>query len=141
MKKLSITLCVALAATLSMAAFAQDVAGQGASPDAAAGATPGQVSGAGSGASGGGGGPGAVFNTTLTARSHTIAANGSEGNLEGTACTAPAKMISGACHPFYNPNVVIINQFPNIGANTWRCGFKNNTAASVSVWIYTVCAQ
>jgi hypothetical protein len=50
-------------------------------------------------------------------------------------------MISGACHPFYNDRVTIINQFPNISANTWRCGFKNNTAFNVTVWIYTVCAQ
>lgn len=143
MKKLSITLCVALAATISTASLptasgAQDAAGQAASADPAGGA-PGQVSGAGSAASGVGG-PGG-FNTTLTARSYNIVANGSEGNLEGTACTAPAKMISGACHPSYNPNVVIINQFPNIAGNTWRCGFKNNTAAAVSVWIYTLCAQ
>lgn len=137
MKKLSITLCVALAAAISTAALAQD-AGQGGPADVT-GAAPGQVSGTGSAASGVGG-PGA-FSTTLTSRSYNIAANGSEGNLEGTACTAPAKMISGACHPFYNPNVVIINQFPNIAGNTWRCGFKNNTAAAVSVWIYTVCAQ
>jgi len=138
MKKLSIALCVAWAATIPTATLAQDAAGQSGPADVT-GAAPGQVLGAGSAASGVGG-PGA-FSTTLTARSHNIAANGSEGNLEGTACTAPAKMISGACHPGYNPNVVIINQFPNIGGNTWRCGFKNNTASAVSVWIYTVCAQ
>ena len=83
-----------------------------------------------------------TFTTFLTARSHAIAAGGTQGNLEGTSCgAAPRKMISGACHPFYNDRVTIINQFPNIAANTWRCGFKNNTAANVTVWIYTVCAQ
>jgi hypothetical protein len=50
-------------------------------------------------------------------------------------------MIAGACHPFYNDQVPIINQFPNISLNTWRCGFKNNTAAPVTVWVYTLCGQ
>lgn len=139
MKKLSITLCVALAAVISTASLAQDAAGQ-VSPGEAAGGTPGQVMGV-TGPASAAGGPGAVFNTTLTSKSYNIAANGNEGNLEGAVCAAPAKMISGACHPYYNPNVVIINQYPNIAGNTWRCGFKNNTAAAVSVWIYTVCAQ
>lgn len=81
------------------------------------------------------------FTTSLTFKSYTIPASGSSGNLEGASCPGNSKMISGACHPFYNPSVTIINQFPNIGLNTWRCGFKNNTGTSVSVWIYTVCAQ
>jgi hypothetical protein len=86
--------------------------------------------------------PGLVtFSTSLTFRSYTIGAGGASGNLEGASCPAPSKMISGACHPFYNPAVVIINQFPNIALNTWRCGFKNNTGATVTVFIYTVCAH
>jgi hypothetical protein len=81
------------------------------------------------------------FATSLTFKSYTISASGTSGNLEGESCPGSSKMISGACHPSYNPSVTIINQFPNTGLNTWRCGFKNNTAASVTVWIYTVCAQ
>jgi hypothetical protein len=114
----------------------------GAGNEAAAGGAPGQQQ---PGAATGGAAsvePLVTFTTFLTARSHAIAAGGTQGNLEGTACgAAPRKMISGACHPFYNDRVTIINQFPNIGANTWRCGFRNNTAAAVTVWIYTVCAQ
>ena len=129
---------IALASAISTASLAQD-AGQGAPADVqGAGAAPGQVAGA--SAAGVAGGPGAL-STTLTYKSYTIAAGGSSGNLEGAACTAPAKMISGACHPLYNDHVAIINQFPNIPANTWRCGFKNNTAGTVTVYIYTVCAQ
>ena len=79
--------------------------------------------------------------TQLTSRSHSIVPNSSAGNLEGTACPAPTKMISGACHPGYNDRVIIINQFPNISANTWRCGFRNNNNVERTVWIYTVCGQ
>ena len=50
-------------------------------------------------------------------------------------------MLSGACHPFYNDQVTIINQFPNQSANTWRCGFKNNTNTTQTVYIYTLCGQ
>jgi hypothetical protein len=131
---------VALASALSTGALAQQ--GQSAPADVqsgAAGAAPGQVA-SGAGSEGAGGGPGS-FSTTLTYKSYPIAAGASQGNLEGASCTAPAKMISGACHPFYNDHVTIINQFPNIALQTWRCGFKNNTSASVTVWIYTVCAQ
>jgi hypothetical protein len=83
--------------------------------------------------------PAIVPTTTLTVKSYSIAAGGAPGNLEGAVCPAGWKVLSGACHPFYNPRVTIINQFPNLGLNTWRCGFKNNTAAKVSVFIYTVC--
>src|SRR5882762_3754411 len=83
-----------------------------------------------------------VPETTLTVQSHQIGAGASAGNLEGASCQAPyTKMISGACHPFYSDQVTIINQFPNIPLNTWRCGFKNNTGSPVIVWIYTVCAK
>lgn len=79
--------------------------------------------------------------TTLTVKSHQIGAGIGAGNLEGTSCPAAHKVISGACHPFYNDRVPIINQFPNVGLNTWRCGFKNNTSSTVTVWIYTLCGQ
>jgi len=79
--------------------------------------------------------------TTLTSRRHTVAAGARAPNLEGAACPAPAKMFSGACHPGYNDRVAIINQYPNISSNTWRCGFKNNTDRSVAIWIYTLCAR
>lgn len=79
--------------------------------------------------------------TQLTARSHSIGPNSSASNLEGNACPAPTKMISGACHPGYNDRVIIINQFPNINGNTWRCGFRNNNTVQRTVWIYTVCGQ
>src|SRR5204863_507448 len=113
----------------------------GASNDAAAGGAPGQQ-GVG-GATGGASGEAAVsFITFLTARSYSIAAGGTQGKLEGTACgAAPRKMISGACHPFYNDHVTIINQFPNIASNTWRCGIRNNAGSSVGVWIYTLCSR
>jgi hypothetical protein len=83
----------------------------------------------------------ALSQTTLTVRSYPIGAGASAGNLEGAACPVTSKMISGACHPFYNDQVPIINQYPNIAGNTWRCGFKNNTAATVNVYVYTVCAS
>jgi hypothetical protein len=83
----------------------------------------------------------AIAATQVTSRSHTVAAGASAANLEGTACAANFKMIGGSCHPGYNDRVVIINQFPNIPGNTWRCGFKNNTTGSLNVWIYTVCGQ
>ncbi len=83
----------------------------------------------------------AAISTQLTFRSHTIGANSSAGNLEGAACPSPTRMISGACHPGYNDRVVIINQFPNVSANTWRCGFRNNNNVNRTVWIYTLCGQ
>jgi hypothetical protein len=82
-----------------------------------------------------------IADTTLTARGHQIAAGASSGNLEGTACPATHKMISGACHPGYTDQVRIINQFPNIAANTWRCGFRNATGSAVTAWIYTLCGR
>jgi hypothetical protein len=132
---------IALASALSTASVAQQTSPPGqAQPEAQAGAAPGQLA-AGAAGVGGPGGPGAIIATTLTYQSHPIAAGIAAGNLEGAACPAPYKMISGACHPFYNDHVTIINQFPNIPANTWRCGFKNNTAAAVTVYIYTLCGQ
>jgi hypothetical protein len=130
---------IALISALSTASVAQQPAGQ-AQPEAGAGGAPGQFAGGAAGV-GGPGGPGTITATTLTYQSHPIAAGAAAGNLEGAACPAPYKMVSGACHPFYNDHVTIINQFPNIPANTWRCGFKNNTAAAVTVYIYTLCAQ
>jgi len=134
---------IALASALSTAALAQQASqpGQG-QPEVQGGAAegaPGQQAPGAAGA-GGSGGPGTVT-TTLTYRSYPIAAGAAAGNLEGNACATPSKMVSGACHPFYNDHVTIINQFPNIPGNTWRCGFKNNTSASVTVYIYTLCAQ
>ena len=82
-----------------------------------------------------------ITDTTLTFQSHTIGANASAGNLEGSACPATYTMISGACHPGYNDRVVIINQFPNRTANTWRCGFQNNNTNSRTVWVYTLCGR
>lgn len=82
-----------------------------------------------------------AISTQLTYRSHLISANSSAWNLEGAACPSPTRMISGACHPGYNDRVIIINQFPNVGANTWRCGFRNNNNMTRTVWIYTLCAQ
>ena len=82
-----------------------------------------------------------ITSTQLTARSHSLGAGASGGNLEGTACPANFKMISGSCHPGYTDQVVIINQFPNSGANTWRCGFSNTSGSSRTVWVYTLCGQ
>ena len=79
--------------------------------------------------------------TTLTYRSHSLAAGASGGNLEGNACPVGYTMISGACHPGYDDNVIIINQYPNKSANTWRCGFKNNNASARTVWVYTLCGM
>jgi hypothetical protein len=142
MKKSTKLLAVAFASAFSTTALAQDAGQASDTGVAGAAAVPGQVVGGAAGGAGGpGGGPGTVPTTSLTFRSYPIAAGASAGNLEGAACTAPAKMLSGACHPFYNDKVAIINQFPDIPGNTWRCGFKNNTAASVTVWIYTLCGQ
>jgi hypothetical protein len=129
---------LAILACLGSPALAQSSAGQdadgGGAPQAAAmGQDPGPE------AAGGGLQP--AISTQLTFRSHSIAANSSAGNLEGNACPAPTRMISGACHPGYNDRVIIINQFPNTFANTWRCGFRNNNNVARTVWIYTVCAQ
>ena len=137
-------IALALASTLSTASTAQQASPPGqAQPEAqasAAGSAPGQIA-AGAAGVGGPGGPGTITATTLTYQSHPVAAGVAAGNLEGAACPAPYKMSSGACHPLYNDHVAIINQFPNIAANTWRCGFKNNTAAAVTVYIYTLCGQ
>jgi hypothetical protein len=135
----------AMAATLGQGASAQSGGEPGQTPPqemqgAAGGAAPGQM---------GGGGPetGAlsaqlsISQTSLTFQSHQIAAGASAGNLEGVFCPANTKMISGACHPSYNDRVAIINQFPNVTGNTWRCGFKNNTSSNVTGWIYTLCGQ
>jgi hypothetical protein len=140
---------IALASALSTASVAQQASPPGqAQPQpevqaGAAGAAPGQLAAGatGVGEPGGPGGPGTITATTLTYQSYPIAAGVAAGNLEGAACPAPYKMISGACHPLYNDHVTIINQFPNIPGNTWRCGFKNNTAAAVTVYIYTLCGQ
>jgi hypothetical protein len=83
----------------------------------------------------------AAIATQLTWQSHNIAANTSANFLEGAACPAATKMVSGACHPGYSDLVIIINQYPNIAGNTWRCGFRNNNPATRTVWIYTLCAQ
>ena len=144
-KLVGIALASALStASVSTASVAQQASPPGqAQPEAqasAAGAAPGQHA-AGAAGVGGPGGPGTITATTLTYQSHPIAAGVAAGNLEGAACPAPYKMISGACHPLYNDHVTIINQFPNIAANTWRCGFKNNTTAAVTVYIYTLCGQ
>ena len=142
LKMTAASVIFAAASLMSGTAFSQgDGQSAGGAGSEAAGGAPGQQA-PGAGTAAGGVEAVVSFTTFLTARSHSIAAGGTQGNLEGTACgAAPRKMISGACHPFYNDRVTIINQFPNIAANTWRCGFKNNTAAAVTVWIYTVCAQ
>lgn len=135
---------LALASVFSAAALAQEPPGQAIQPGApAAASVPGQSE-AGAvpgGAPSGGPGGGGITQTQLTFKSYSVAAGASDGNLEGAACPANFKMLSGACHPSYNDHVTIINQFPDIPGNTWRCGFKNNTAASVTVWIYTLCGQ
>ena len=132
---------IALAMMMSQAAFGQVGPSPGQVEDqklraAGVGPSPGQREGPRAGAV-----EPAIFETQLTVRSHQITAGSSAGNLEGTSCPADYKMLSGACHPFYNDQVSIINQFPNIPLNTWRCGFENNTSATVTVWIYTLCGR
>jgi hypothetical protein len=82
-----------------------------------------------------------ISETRLTFKNHQINAGASAGNVEGESCPASFKMIAGSCHPSYNDQIPIINQFPNISLNTWRCGFKNNTASTAGVWVYTVCTR
>jgi hypothetical protein len=82
-----------------------------------------------------------ITNTQLTFRSHQLNAGASSGNLEGNACPANFKMISGSCHPGYTDQVIIINQYPNNLANAWRCGFSNVSSSNRTVWIYTLCGQ
>lgn len=130
---------IALAAMITQAGLAQEP-GQATEQELGGGPAAGQLETPGAFVQGAPGGVEAL-STALTFRSHVIGAGVSAGNLEGTSCTAPLRMISGACHPFYNDRVTIINQFPNVGLNTWRCGFKNNTGFTVTVWIYTLCGQ
>ena len=82
----------------------------------------------------------ALGNTQITTRRHSLPAGGSLFSAEGTSCPTGTKMLSGACHPGFGDRVILINQFPNISANTWRCGFKNNTSFTRSAWVYTLCA-
>jgi hypothetical protein len=132
-----------LATVMCQGAFGQEVSGQTppqAPAPATAGSVPGQTETPEAQAQTAT--PGLVtFSTTLTFRNYSIGPFGSASTLEGASCPASSKMISGACHPLFNPQVAIINQFPNIPLNTWRCGFKNNTAATVTVFVYTLCAQ
>lgn len=83
----------------------------------------------------------ALGNTQITSRSHTVPAGGSVFSAEGTACPAGTRMLSGACHPGFTDQMILINQFPNVSANTWRCGFKNNSSSSRTGWVYTLCAE
>lgn len=117
---------------LASAASAQD---DGQSQAAADAASDGQNLAAAEGA------PQGAISTQLTFRSHSIGANTYANFLEGNACPAPTRMVSGACHPGYSDRVIITNQYPNVGANTWRCGFRNNNPSNRTVWIYTLCAQ
>ncbi len=136
----TILAAVGLLTLVSGTAFAQ-VEGQAVSGGGiAAGPAPGQQP-PGAEAGVAGGVEASISSTTLTWRSHSIGAGVAAGNLEGNACPATFKMVSGACHPGYNDRMTIINQFPNIPANTWRCGFKNNTGAAATAWIYTLCAK
>ncbi len=137
-KKRSVKLCKILAAMGLVLVTNQTAFGQAPGqelPTAGGGAQPGQEFSASSAVE-----P-AVFETQLTFRSHNIGAGSSAGNLEGAACPADYKMLSGACHPSYNDRVIIINQFPNIPRNSWRCGFKNNTGSSRTVYVYTLCGR
>lgn len=87
------------------------------------------------------GGLQAAVSTTLTFQSHSLSPFQQANFLEGASCPAPYTMISGACHPGFSDQVIIVNQYPNRFANTWRCGFKNNNNTSRTVWIYTLCGQ
>ncbi len=78
--------------------------------------------------------------TSLTARSHSIPSGGSIFNGEGQACPSNTRMISGACHPGYSDRMRIINQFPNVSGNHWRCGFRNTSGSQRTAWVYTLCA-
>jgi hypothetical protein len=59
-----------------------------------------------------------ISENRLTFKNHQINAGASAGNLEGESCPASFKMIAGSCHPSYNDQIPIINQFPNISLNT-----------------------
>ena len=120
---------------LSGAAAAQSAA-EGQSPGLAASGAEGQDA-----ATAASGEPEAAISTQITWRSHSIGANSSQNFLEGTACPGSTKMVSGACHPGFNDRVIITNQYPNVGTNRWRCGFRNNNSFSRTVYIYTLCAQ
>jgi hypothetical protein len=79
-------------------------------------------------------------NTSLTVRSHSIPANGQVNSAEGGSCPTATTMLSGACHPGFSDQMILVNQYPNIAARTWRCGFRNNSGAAQTAWIYTLCA-
>ena len=82
----------------------------------------------------------AIGATQVTFRSHSLPPGGSIGNAEGNACPANTDMLSGACHPGYSDQVSIINQYPNVGARTWRCGFQNTSGTTRTAWVYTLCS-
>jgi hypothetical protein len=89
-------------------------------------------------ASGGGVG---TLQTTYTTQTASIPAGGSMDSIEGMACPAGYTVISGGCHPGYNPNVYLRNNFPNLTANTWRCGFGNTGGSAATVYVYTTCGR
>ncbi len=79
----------------------------------------------------------------LVVTSFSLPASGSNSNIEASCnglAGGPFFIVSGACHPG-STNATIINQFPNLGSNSWRCGFQNNVAATTSVWVYAVCGK
>ena len=83
----------------------------------------------------------AIGATNVTARSHSVPTGGSIFNGEGQVCPSGRKMVSGACHPGYTDGVRIINQYPNLAGNAWRCGFSNTTGSNRTAWVYTLCAE
>ena len=81
----------------------------------------------------------AIGATSITWRSHVIPPGGQINSAEGATCGFSRKMLSGACHPGFDQRVRIVNQYPNIGADTWRCGFRNTATISRTAWVYTLC--
>ena len=83
----------------------------------------------------------AIGNTSITSRSHSVPPGGQINSAEGTACGFNRRMVSGACHPGFDQRVRIVNQFPNVSANAWRCGFRNAAPIPRTAWVYTLCTE
>jgi hypothetical protein len=79
-----------------------------------------------------------AFDLMLVTTSMSIGA-GSEMFSVEAACPAGRQIFTGSCHPGGVTTNVIINQYPNLDANAWRCGFRNTGGAASTVYTYAVC--
>lgn len=81
-----------------------------------------------------------TLETSRVANGTILANNAQIFGLESAPCPTGTRIISGACHPG-KAGVWIINQYPNLAANVWRCGFHNQSGGDATVYVYGVCAN